>query len=198
MVQNTGTSPGYGYTELFIPWSDFDASNPDIFTAETDDVGLHHPDAPLDGEEWFFNIARVETFRFGTIRTVPAWALAPGTRSLPQRPHGILQFSKTSAVLGDFNGDGLLTAIDINMLSAEVRSETHDLAFDLNQDSFVTSADRTVWVEQLQHTYFGDGNLDGEFNTGDLVDVLMAGQYEDGIAGNSLWETGDWNGNGRL
>ena len=51
-------------------------------------------------------------------------------------------------------------------------------------------------MEQLQHTYFGDGNLDGEFNTGDLVDVLMAGQYEDGIAGNSLWETGDWNGNG--
>ena len=24
----------------------------------------------------------------------------------------------------------------------------------------------------------------------------MAGQYEDGVAGNSLWETGDWDGNG--
>ena len=43
-------------------------------------------------------------------------------------------------------------------------------------------------------TFFGDSNLDGEFNSADLVVVFQAGEYEDGIAANSTWATGDWNG----
>jgi hypothetical protein len=54
--------------------------------------------------------------------------------------------------------------------------------------------DRLYWVHNLADTYFGDANLDGEFNTSDLVAVFEAGHYEDGIAGNSGWGTGDWNG----
>ncbi len=42
----------------------------------------------------------------------------------------------------------------------------------------------------------GDANNDGLFNTADLVAVLTAGEYEDGIEGNSVWEEGDWNGDG--
>ena len=40
----------------------------------------------------------------------------------------------------------------------------------------------------------GDANLDGFFNSTDFVNIFAAAQYEDGIPGNSTWETGDWNG----
>ena len=42
----------------------------------------------------------------------------------------------------------------------------------------------------------GDSNGDGLFNSSDLVFVFQAAEYEDGIAGNSLFEEGDWNGDG--
>jgi hypothetical protein len=37
--------------------------------------------------------------------------------------------------------------------------------------------------------------LDREFNSGDLVTVLASGTYEANV--DSLWETGDFNGDGR-
>jgi hypothetical protein len=50
------------------------------------------------------------------------------------------------------------------------------------------------WVNNLRRTYFGDSNLDGEFNSTDLVRLFTVGEYEDGIAANSGWSDGDWNG----
>jgi hypothetical protein len=38
----------------------------------------------------------------------------------------------------------------------------------------------------------GDANIDGVFNSGDLVHVFQVGEYEDAIAGNSKWSDGDW------
>ena len=46
----------------------------------------------------------------------------------------------------------------------------------------------------LKNTYVGDANLDGEFGSADFVVVFTSGEYEDGVVGNSTWETGDWNG----
>ena len=40
----------------------------------------------------------------------------------------------------------------------------------------------------------GDSNLDGRFDSSDLVRVFQAGEYEDGIPFNSTWSEGDWNG----
>ena len=34
------------------------------------------------------------------------------------------------------------------------------------------------------------------FNSSDLIQVFQRGEYEDGVAGNSVWENGDWNGDG--
>jgi hypothetical protein len=36
------------------------------------------------------------------------------------------------------------------------------------------------------------------FDSGDLVTVFVAGEYEDGIAGNSTFAEGDWNGDGEF
>ncbi|MCA9196978.1 MAG: hypothetical protein KDA87_05540, partial [Planctomycetales bacterium] len=56
--------------------------------------------------------------------------------------------------------------------------------------------DLVFLIHNLHNTYFGDANLDGEFNSQDLVRIFTAGEYEDDIAGNSLWLEGDWNGDG--
>jgi hypothetical protein len=68
--------------------------------------------------------------------------------------------------------------------------------FDLDTSSAIDAEDRRVWVHELKKTWFGDANLDGVFNNGDLVTLLQAGEYEDGLYGNSSWGTGDWDGDG--
>ena len=107
----------------------------------------------------------------------------------------IVDYSENS-LRGDFNGNGVIDADDMNLLSAEARSGANGATFDLNGDGLVNDADRTVWVEASDNanTYIGDSNLDGEFNSTDFVTVFVAGEYEDGIANNSGWDTGDWNG----
>jgi hypothetical protein len=186
MKQSTSNDPAFGYTELFIPWSDFDATNPDADPPPEED-GLYHPEAPLDGETWYFNVGRIVD------GLLPAWVTDPTNQYFAQRPHGVLQFSKESCPLGDFDGDCLLTAIDINMLTAEVLSEQHNVRYDLDGDMMVIDADRKVWVEQLKFTYFGDANLDLEFDSSDMVQVFAKGKYE--TQEDATWEEGDWNGN---
>ena len=95
---------------------------------------------------------------------------------------------------GDFNKDGRLDEIDINLLTDEVVAATNNPDFDLNSDNNVDQMDRRVWVETLKKSVFGDSNLDLEFSSTDFVRVFQAGEYEDAEAGNSGWEEGDWNG----
>lgn len=42
----------------------------------------------------------------------------------------------------------------------------------------------------------GDANVDGVFDSRDLVQVFVAGEYQDGIAENSHWTEGDWDSDG--
>jgi hypothetical protein len=102
----------------------------------------------------------------------------------------------TSGVPGDFNSNGSLDAADLDQMSAAIRAGTTNVLYDLDANSVIDQRDRTVWVEQLKHTYFGDSNLDGQFNSADFVQVFQAGKYEDGAAGNANWSEGDWDGNG--
>ncbi|MBN00276.1 MAG: hypothetical protein CMJ77_14235 [Planctomycetaceae bacterium] len=95
---------------------------------------------------------------------------------------------------GDFDNDGMLTVADVDLLSDAVLANTTDSKFDVNTDGAVNSSDRTFWIEELKTTYFGDANLDGEFNSSDFISVLIVGEYEDGIPANSGWADGDWNG----
>ena len=57
--------------------------------------------------------------------------------------------------------------------------------------------DQAVWmIKTIIGTHFGDANLDGGFDTSDLVQVFQVGEYEDGIDENSTWGDGDWTGDG--
>ena len=98
------------------------------------------------------------------------------------------------SLTGDYNQSGALDVRDIDLLTAAIGSD--DLTFDANGDGSVTAEDRTTWVEQLANTWFGDSNLDGQFNSSDLVAVFQAGKYE--VDEFASWGQGDWDGNQRF
>lgn len=101
-----------------------------------------------------------------------------------------------NAIVGDFDKSGVLDLADIDAISAAARGQANPSEYDLNKDQLVNAADRGVWVEQLKKTWFGDANLDGQFNSTDFVAVFQIGEYEDATNGNSTWADGDWNGDG--
>ena len=122
--------------------------------------------------------------------TAPSSAL-PGLAAswLARSPSPGAQDSRSA----DLNQDGEINASDIDRLCLAVsNSETE---FDLNGDGIVDLADRDLLLAMMGST-MGDANLDGIFNSSDLVDVLIAGEYEDDIQGNSGWAEGDWNCDG--
>jgi hypothetical protein len=108
----------------------------------------------------------------------------------------VLQLEFAAAAAGDFDANGLLDAADLDALTQAIRSGPSHLLFDLNADGSVGAEDRSVWIQDLKRTWFGDANLDGEFSSGDLVQVFQQGEYEDAHSGNSGWSDGDWNGDG--
>lgn len=95
---------------------------------------------------------------------------------------------------GDFNGNGSLDVGDIDSLTQQSASGKNPAAFDLNKDTFVNAGDINVWVKDLFKSWIGDANLDGEFNSGDLVSVLASGTYE--TSQPSVWSRGDFDGDG--
>ena len=115
-----------------------------------------------------------------------------GTGGIGRWAGGNATFLDLEVVEGDFNDNGDLDAGDVNLLSDEIKRATHDTSFDLNSDGEVNANDLSVWVVDLKNTWFGDANLDGEFASGDMVQVFVRGKYETGQTAG--WEDGDWNG----
>ena len=97
---------------------------------------------------------------------------------------------------GDINQNGDLDVADIDLLAAAIRSG--QLGPDLNGDDRLNEDDHAFLVQEIFQTNFGDSNLDGFFDSSDLVSVFQAGEYEDNLAGNSSWAEGDWNGDGEF
>jgi hypothetical protein len=95
---------------------------------------------------------------------------------------------------GDFDFDGQLTASDIDRLTLAALEQSTDLTFDVNKDAHVDDQDHDRWIRGLARTCRGDANLDGEFNSHDLVTVFQIGHFNDGVSRNSGWAQGDWSG----
>jgi len=96
----------------------------------------------------------------------------------------------TSSTPGDFDGDQLLTAADIDLLTAGI--EGTDKRFDLNGDGSVTADDRRLWVEEIKGTFFGDAQLNGDVQFGDFV--ILAQNF----AKSGGWGQGDFDGSGQV
>ncbi len=99
-------------------------------------------------------------------------------------------------VPGDFNSDRILDVEDIDLLTDELILPVprYRPQFDVNDDRKVDTLDHEMWVHELKNTWYGDADLNLEFNTGDLVHVLGAGKYE--TQQSAGWAEGDWNGDG--
>jgi hypothetical protein len=98
-------------------------------------------------------------------------------------------------IRGDTDMDGSIDVKDIDTLSGMIRIGDYDRLMDLDRDGSLTTLDRHILVNDLMQTTYGDANLDGQFNSSDLIDVLASGTYETDV--DSTWATGDWDGDGR-
>jgi len=100
--------------------------------------------------------------------------------------------STGTAILGDFDADGELTANDIDLLSIEVFKATPRATFDVNSDGVVSEADRSFWIDELASSLSGDADLNGVVEFADFLALSTAfGQ----TAG---WAAGDFDGNGQI
>jgi hypothetical protein len=98
-------------------------------------------------------------------------------------------------LVGDFNSNGVLDAPDIDDLTGQSAGGTNPAAYDLNADALVNDGDINVWIKDLFNSWIGDADLNGEFNSSDLVAVLASGTYESDVV--AVWSTGDFNGDAR-
>lgn len=91
---------------------------------------------------------------------------------------------------GDFNNDDVIDATDIDLLYDEINAGTNAFYFDLNEDHVVDQLDQDMLVQTILGTEYGDANLDGIVNIGDLT--LLAGSFS--LSGTVGWASGDFNG----
>ncbi len=113
-------------------------------------------------------------------------------------PFAMKLYVVADSIRGDFDNDGDIDADDIDLLMANLGGDPGE--FDLTDDGVVDQADVDEWVFNIVPigenvgTVYGDFNLDGEVNAGDLA--LLATNY--GLAGTWGWATGDGNGDGNV
>ncbi|MBM98459.1 MAG: hypothetical protein CMJ77_04985 [Planctomycetaceae bacterium] len=102
------------------------------------------------------------------------------------------------ALRGDFDQNNVVDVADVDLLLMEVGAGTNSTDFDLDSNGTVNRDDIRVMLNaaDILNSYVGDANLDGQFDSGDLVLVLQTGVYEDNLPMNASWESGDWNGDG--
>jgi protocatechuate 3,4-dioxygenase beta subunit len=101
----------------------------------------------------------------------------------------------------DLNGDRGYDITDLNSLYGAIRGQWNAPSYDLSQNGTIGQEDIDTWLSQaatakgLTEPYaYGDANLDGTFDSSDLIEIFQAGEYEDTVADNSTWSEGDWNG----
>ena len=91
---------------------------------------------------------------------------------------------------GDYNADGEITATDIDIVAAAVRSG-EDIRFDLNQSGAVNEADFNHMITRFANSVAGDANLDGDVNA---IDLNAVGKHW--LKNVTSWSQGDFTGDG--
>ena len=99
-------------------------------------------------------------------------------------------------VVGDLSNDGRVDGQDVDLLHEAVRNG--DAAGDLDGNGLTNVDDLIYLVENVIGTSIGDVNFDGVFDSNDLIRLFQFNEFEDGIAGNSVYSDGDWDLNGEF
>ena len=146
--------------------------------------GPEHADSAGDFTRLFYD---------GLLDDVAIWNHALTADEIGALASGVLKPTALGGpVEGDYDGDGQLTEMDLDLQAAAIASGANPDAFDLTGNGLVDVEDRISWVKNLKMTWVGDANLDGEFNSSDFVAVFTSGKFETGEA--AVWTEGDWNG----
>jgi hypothetical protein len=96
----------------------------------------------------------------------------------------------------DWNVDNRIDANDVDLLAAAIQAGDSDLSFDVNNDRVVDALDLRALVQDRLASPPADVNLDGVFDSADLVQIFQAGKYETDQT--ALWSAGDFNSDGRF
>ena len=143
-------------------------------------------DWPMDVFEADESVHRTAVTAFGSFAT--SWSSA---RATP----GSVAFRGPT---GDVNQDGTLSVDDVDSLCTAIRASELTDATDLNRDGNTSIEDLDFLISTVFGTTAGDANLDGVFNSQDLVLVFRENTFEDGIDNNASWISGDWNCDGNF
>jgi hypothetical protein len=96
---------------------------------------------------------------------------------------------------GDVNRDGDVDVRDIDLVNCWVGASGGQCLYidqlDVTRDGTVDRKDVDL-VVRLVETKYGDANLDGIFNSDDLLTLMAGGKYMTGA--DATWVTGDFNG----
>ena len=74
---------------------------------------------------------------------------------------------------GDLNLDGVVNSADIDYLFAAIRRHDDNPRLDLDQNDRLDQADARYFLETILGTTVGDANLDGSFDSSDLVQIFV-------------------------
>ncbi|MCA9150942.1 MAG: cadherin-like domain-containing protein, partial [Planctomycetales bacterium] len=102
-----------------------------------------------------------------------------------------------ATIPGDFNADAEVNVVDIDLLSAALQASSTAIEFDVNDDQLVDTSDWDYLIENILQTSLGDANLDGIFDSSDLILVFQHGLYESSDT-QATWSSGDWNADGQF
>ena len=96
---------------------------------------------------------------------------------------------------GDFDASGDVNAIDIDLLTANIRANSMVLLYDVDASLTVDHADVETLVEDILETSFGDANLDGVLTASSDGAIILSNLDGDEL---KSWADGDFNGDGRV
>ncbi|MCA9218557.1 MAG: hypothetical protein KDB27_36060 [Planctomycetales bacterium] len=94
------------------------------------------------------------------------------------------------------NGDGELSAADLNAIHAAIVLDDNEPKFDINSDGHVSAVDGVTYVEQILSLPVGDSNFDSIFSSADFVTIFQSNKYQKDV--DATWSDGDWNFDGRF
>ncbi len=141
-----------------------------------------------DGDEW--KLVGINAYVYTRVRQYDtSYAIAV--------PH-YMDWIDSIVPTGDLDDNGQLDVDDIDELLALLATlggnptpDGYEL-YDINSDSMLDMSDVEFLVEAMMGTVFGDLNLDGAVDAGDLA--IIAGNF--GMIGDWSWADGDVNGDG--